>query len=108
MSVCVCTCSCAFIELLIYCIPLQELLAEFDAEMKKRELEFQQQEDEMSNLVLSHKLKVILIKLLFFNLKRAHFITLIPNVIYSVNTYKSYILPCFTSRLRVLFQDSRR
>ncbi|KYO20464.1 coiled-coil domain-containing protein 57 isoform B [Alligator mississippiensis] len=39
----------------------QELLAEFDAEMKKRELEFQQQEDEMSNLVLSHKLKVNLL-----------------------------------------------
>ncbi|XP_019359228.1 PREDICTED: fatty acid synthase isoform X1 [Gavialis gangeticus] len=39
----------------------QELLAEFDAEMKKRELEFQQQEDEMSNLVLSHKLKVKLL-----------------------------------------------
>ncbi|XP_006038949.1 coiled-coil domain-containing protein 57-like isoform X4 [Alligator sinensis] len=39
----------------------QELLAEFDAEMKKRELEFQQREDETSNLVLSHKLKVNLL-----------------------------------------------
>ncbi|KAF7247492.1 Coiled-coil domain-containing protein 57, partial [Varanus komodoensis] len=35
----------------------QELLVEFDAEMKKREHEFRQKADEMSNIVLSHELK---------------------------------------------------
>ncbi|EMP32462.1 Coiled-coil domain-containing protein 57 [Chelonia mydas] len=35
----------------------QELLVEFDAEIKKREHAFQRQADEMSNLVLSHELK---------------------------------------------------
>ncbi|XP_054834759.1 coiled-coil domain-containing protein 57 [Eublepharis macularius] len=39
----------------------QELLVEFDTEMKKREHEFQQKADEMSNLVLSHELKVKLL-----------------------------------------------
>ncbi|XP_030390090.1 coiled-coil domain-containing protein 57 isoform X3 [Gopherus evgoodei] len=39
----------------------QELLMEFDAEIKKREHAFQRQTDEMSNLVLSHELKVKLL-----------------------------------------------
>ncbi|KAH0629426.1 hypothetical protein JD844_011491 [Phrynosoma platyrhinos] len=39
----------------------QELLVEFDAEMKKREYQFRQKADEMSNLVLSHELKVKLL-----------------------------------------------
>ncbi|KAL8163348.1 UNVERIFIED_CONTAM: hypothetical protein K2H54_018700 [Gekko kuhli] len=39
----------------------QELLVEFDAEIKKREHEFHQKADEMSNLVLSHELKVKLL-----------------------------------------------
>ncbi|XP_043384923.1 coiled-coil domain-containing protein 57 isoform X3 [Chelonia mydas] len=39
----------------------QELLVEFDAEIKKREHAFQRQADEMSNLVLSHELKVKLL-----------------------------------------------
>uniref|UniRef100_A0A8D2J447 Coiled-coil domain containing 57 n=1 Tax=Varanus komodoensis TaxID=61221 RepID=A0A8D2J447_VARKO len=39
----------------------QELLVEFDAEMKKREHEFRQKADEMSNIVLSHELKVKLL-----------------------------------------------
>ncbi|XP_052663931.1 coiled-coil domain-containing protein 57 isoform X3 [Harpia harpyja] len=39
----------------------QELLAEFDAEMKKRECEFQKQTIEMGNLVLSHEVKVKLL-----------------------------------------------
>ncbi|XP_053160096.1 coiled-coil domain-containing protein 57 isoform X4 [Hemicordylus capensis] len=39
----------------------QELLVEFDAEMKKREHEFRRKADEMSNLVLSHELKVKLL-----------------------------------------------
>ncbi|XP_074870246.1 coiled-coil domain-containing protein 57 [Carettochelys insculpta] len=39
----------------------QELLVEFDAEIKKREHAFRQQADEMSNLVLSHELKVKLL-----------------------------------------------
>ncbi|XP_067403889.1 coiled-coil domain-containing protein 57 isoform X2 [Emydura macquarii macquarii] len=39
----------------------QELLVEFDAEIKKKEYEFRQQADEMSNLVLSHELKVKLL-----------------------------------------------
>ncbi|XP_039357341.1 coiled-coil domain-containing protein 57 isoform X4 [Mauremys reevesii] len=38
-----------------------ELLMEFDAEIKKREHAFQRQADEMSNLVLSHELKVKLL-----------------------------------------------
>lgn len=42
----------------IPCFQFQELLVEFDAEMKKREHEFRQKADEMSNLVLSHELKV--------------------------------------------------
>ncbi|XP_034645217.1 coiled-coil domain-containing protein 57 [Trachemys scripta elegans] len=39
----------------------QELLVEFGAEIKKREHAFRQQADEMSNLVLSHELKVKLL-----------------------------------------------
>nr|XP_016846875.1 PREDICTED: coiled-coil domain-containing protein 57 isoform X2 [Anolis carolinensis] len=39
----------------------QELLVEFDAEIKKREYEFRQKADEMSNVVLSHELKVKLL-----------------------------------------------
>ncbi|XP_075760350.1 coiled-coil domain-containing protein 57 isoform X2 [Pelodiscus sinensis] len=39
----------------------QELLVEFDAEIKKRDHAFRQQADEMSNLVLSHELKVKLL-----------------------------------------------
>ncbi|XP_074928047.1 coiled-coil domain-containing protein 57 isoform X1 [Chelonoidis abingdonii] len=39
----------------------QELLMEFDAEIKKREHAFQRQTDEMRNLVLSHELKVKLL-----------------------------------------------
>nr|XP_013801299.1 PREDICTED: coiled-coil domain-containing protein 57 [Apteryx mantelli mantelli] len=39
----------------------QELLAEFDAEMKKREREFQQQTNKMGDLVLSHEVKVKLL-----------------------------------------------
>ncbi|XP_032995017.1 coiled-coil domain-containing protein 57 [Lacerta agilis] len=39
----------------------QELLVEFDSEMKKREHEFRRKADEMSNLVLSHELKVKLL-----------------------------------------------
>ncbi|XP_077184135.1 coiled-coil domain-containing protein 57 isoform X2 [Paroedura picta] len=39
----------------------QELLVEFDAEMKKKEHEFRQKADEMSNLVLSLELKVKLL-----------------------------------------------
>ncbi|CAM4648594.1 coiled-coil domain-containing protein 57 isoform X1 [Caretta caretta] len=39
----------------------QELLVEFDAEIKKREHAFQRQADEMSNLVVSHELKVKLL-----------------------------------------------
>nr|XP_056704512.1 coiled-coil domain-containing protein 57 [Euleptes europaea] len=39
----------------------QELLVEFDAEIKKREHEFRQKADEMSNLYLSHELKVKLL-----------------------------------------------
>ncbi|KAJ7315950.1 hypothetical protein JRQ81_002112 [Phrynocephalus forsythii] len=39
----------------------QELLIEFDAAMKKREHEFRQKADEMSNVVLSHELKVKLL-----------------------------------------------
>ncbi|XP_062976273.1 coiled-coil domain-containing protein 57 [Elgaria multicarinata webbii] len=39
----------------------QELLVEFDAEVKKREHEFRQKADEMSNIVLSHELKVKLL-----------------------------------------------
>ncbi|KAJ6660380.1 hypothetical protein lerEdw1_017803 [Lerista edwardsae] len=39
----------------------QELLVEFDAEMKKREHEFRRKADEMSNFVLSHELKVKLL-----------------------------------------------
>ncbi|XP_060109042.1 coiled-coil domain-containing protein 57 isoform X2 [Heteronotia binoei] len=39
----------------------QELLVEFDAEMKKREHEFRLKADEMSNLVLSYELKVKLL-----------------------------------------------
>ncbi|KAL7989497.1 hypothetical protein Chor_012163 [Crotalus horridus] len=39
----------------------QELLVEIDTEIKKREHEFRQKADEMSNLVLSHELKVKLV-----------------------------------------------
>ncbi|XP_048344241.1 coiled-coil domain-containing protein 57 isoform X3 [Sphaerodactylus townsendi] len=39
----------------------QELLVEFDAAIKKREHEFRQKADEMSNLCLSHELKVKLL-----------------------------------------------
>ncbi|XP_065419906.1 coiled-coil domain-containing protein 57 isoform X4 [Chrysemys picta bellii] len=39
----------------------QELLVEFGAEIKKREHAFRQRADEMSNLVLSHELKVKLL-----------------------------------------------
>ncbi|XP_007440462.2 coiled-coil domain-containing protein 57, partial [Python bivittatus] len=39
----------------------QELLAEIDTEMKKREHEFRKKADEMSNFVLSHELKVKLL-----------------------------------------------
>ncbi|XP_025926928.1 coiled-coil domain-containing protein 57 isoform X2 [Apteryx rowi] len=39
----------------------QELLAEFDAEMKRREREFQQQTNKMGDLVLSHEVKVKLL-----------------------------------------------
>ncbi|XP_058025479.1 coiled-coil domain-containing protein 57 isoform X2 [Ahaetulla prasina] len=39
----------------------QELLVEIDTEIKKREHEFRQKADEMSNLVLSHELKVKLL-----------------------------------------------
>ncbi|XP_025968921.2 coiled-coil domain-containing protein 57 isoform X2 [Dromaius novaehollandiae] len=39
----------------------QELLAEFDAEMKRRECEFQQQTNKIGNLVLSHEVKVNLL-----------------------------------------------
>ncbi|XP_061471953.1 coiled-coil domain-containing protein 57 isoform X3 [Rhineura floridana] len=39
----------------------QELLVEFDAEIKKREHEFRRKADEMSNVVLSHELKVKLL-----------------------------------------------
>ncbi|XP_069655689.1 coiled-coil domain-containing protein 57 isoform X3 [Haliaeetus albicilla] len=39
----------------------QELLAEFDAEMKKRECEFQKQTIEIGNLALSHEVKVKLL-----------------------------------------------
>ncbi|KAM9281781.1 coiled-coil domain-containing protein 57 [Morus bassanus] len=39
----------------------QELLAKFDAEMKKRECEFQRQTIEMGNLILSHEVKVKLL-----------------------------------------------
>ncbi|XP_069511429.1 coiled-coil domain-containing protein 57 [Ambystoma mexicanum] len=39
----------------------QELMMEFDAEMKKREHEFRLKMDEMSTLVLSHELKVKLL-----------------------------------------------
>ncbi|XP_077184137.1 coiled-coil domain-containing protein 57 isoform X4 [Paroedura picta] len=42
-------------------IDKQELLVEFDAEMKKKEHEFRQKADEMSNLVLSLELKVKLL-----------------------------------------------
>ncbi|XP_066472559.1 coiled-coil domain-containing protein 57 [Tiliqua scincoides] len=44
-----------------FALQRQELLVEFDAEMKKREHEFRQKADEMSNLVLSHELKVKLL-----------------------------------------------
>lgn len=43
---------------IIPCVQFQELLMEFDAEMKRREHEFRQRADEMNNLVLSHELKV--------------------------------------------------
>ncbi|XP_063149332.1 coiled-coil domain-containing protein 57 [Candoia aspera] len=39
----------------------QELLVEIDTEIKKREHEFRQKADEMSNLVLSHEIKVKLL-----------------------------------------------
>ncbi|XP_036610006.1 coiled-coil domain-containing protein 57 [Trichosurus vulpecula] len=39
----------------------QELLAEFESELKKREHEFRLQADDMSNLVLTHELKVKLL-----------------------------------------------
>ncbi|KAJ8246397.1 hypothetical protein GJAV_G00267300 [Gymnothorax javanicus] len=39
----------------------QELMAEFDSEMKRREHEFNLRADEMSNTVLSHELKVKLL-----------------------------------------------
>ncbi|XP_043353522.1 coiled-coil domain-containing protein 57 isoform X2 [Dermochelys coriacea] len=49
----------------------QELLMEFDAEIKKREHAFQRQADEMSNLVLSHELKVKLLTRELETLKEA-------------------------------------
>ncbi|XP_056673274.1 coiled-coil domain-containing protein 57 isoform X12 [Monodelphis domestica] len=39
----------------------QELLAEFESELKKREHEFRLQADDMSNIVLTHELKVKLL-----------------------------------------------
>nr|XP_009667087.1 PREDICTED: coiled-coil domain-containing protein 57 isoform X2 [Struthio camelus australis] len=39
----------------------QEMLAEFDAEMKRRECEFRQQMNKMGNLILSHEVKVKLL-----------------------------------------------
>lgn len=42
----------------VLCVIFQELLVEFDTEMKKREHEFRRKADEMSNFVLSHELKV--------------------------------------------------
>jgi len=38
--------------------PQQEMMADFDSEMRKREHEFHLKLDEMTSLVLSHELKV--------------------------------------------------
>lgn len=42
----------------VNCNPQQEMMADFDTEMRKREHEFHLKLDEMNSVVLSHELKV--------------------------------------------------
>lgn len=42
----------------VNCNPQQEMMADFDSEMRKREHEFHLKLDEMNSVVLSHELKV--------------------------------------------------